>query len=252
MLRGIADLRKDADPNQFSRAQRYSGLITERSDMKKLVMGIVCLALFGAPALADTAYNNFTGYSPFWNPLGNPNTATYGETFTAPTNGDNNLQSFGFYMAGPIVSGDIVLSAYIATWTGTQAGTILFSSPLVDYANTGNAFLNFNTGGLDLTGGGTYVMFLSISQYYGQSSGESYISQGSSIPGLGGFDYYNNGGDFGALTSSSWNARGLSPDWAVNADFTGSSPVPEPPSLFLEAAGLLGALGTMLRRRLRA
>jgi len=222
--------------------------------MKNLVMGIVFLTLCAAPALADTTYNNFTGYSAYWEPLGNPNTATYGETFTAPTNGDTNLQSFGFYMAGPWSAGDVVMSAYIATWTGTQAGTILFSSPSVDYANTGSDFLSFNTGGLDLTGGGTYVMFLSVSQYYGQSSGEIQISQGSAITGLDGFDYYNNSGDFGALTSSSWDAAGLSPNWAVNLDFNSgsSSPVPEPPSFFLEAAGMLGALGTMIRRKLRA
>jgi hypothetical protein len=95
-------------------------------------------------------------------------------------------------------------------------------------------------------------MFLSVSQYYGQSSGESYVSQGSAIPGLGGFDYYNNSGDFGALTSSRWDAAGLSPDWAVNLDFnSGTSPVPEPPSFFLMAAAL-GVFGVMFRRRLLA
>ncbi len=31
-------------------------------------------------ALADS-YDNFTGYNPFWEPLGYPNTATYGKTF---------------------------------------------------------------------------------------------------------------------------------------------------------------------------
>lgn len=216
--------------------------------MKSLMMGMVCLALCATPALADTSYNNFTGYSPFWEPLGYPNTATYGETFTAPTNGDNNLKDFGFYLADPAASGNVVMSAYIATWTGTHAGTIVFTSTPVDYPNTGSDFLSFNTGGLDLTGGGTYVMFLSISQSYGQSAGEIQISQGTAIAGLGGFDYYNNGGNFAELTTTAWDATGFTPNWAVNLDFT-SPAVPEPASFFLLGSGLLGALGTRLRRK---
>jgi hypothetical protein len=220
--------------------------------MRNLAMGIVCLALCAVPALADTTYNNYGGSNPYWNPFGNPDTSTYGETFTAPTDGDTNLQDFGFYMGGPSNSGDILLSGYIGTWTGSQVGTVLYSSPSVDYANTGEDFLSFTTGGLDLTGGDSYVMFLSVSQYSGESSGESYATAGGTIPG-GSFVYNNNGGDFSALTSGGWSAES-SPDWAVNLDFTpgGTSPVPEPPSFFLLAAGLLGGLAMLFRRKLHA
>lgn len=186
---------------------------------------------------ADTVYNNFTGYTDYWNPFGNPNTATYGETFTAPTNGDINLQSFGFYMGSTYTAGDIQLGGYIATWTGTQAGAILYSSPMVDYANGGDAFLSFNTGGLTLTSGGSYIAFLSVSQYYGQSVGEAFASEGGTIPG-GGFAYFNNSGNFAELTTTAWDNYGLSPDWAVNLDFNGS--VPEPASFLLLGAGLVG------------
>ncbi len=204
--------------------------------------------LFASSGFAGTVYDNFTGYSPYWNPLGYPNTATYGETFTAPTNGDTNLQSFGFYMAGPVTSGDMIVSAYIATWTGSNAGTLLFTSPSIDYANTGDAELTFSTGGLSLTGGANYVAFLSISQYYGQSSGESYISAGDpTIPG-GGFVYYNNGGSFGDLFSNVWDSTGLQPDWAITATFDPGSGVPEPGTVILLGAGLLAVMG--IRRRL--
>ncbi len=203
--------------------------------------------LFAGSGFAGTVYNNFSGYSPYWHPLGNPNTATYGETFTAPTNGDTNLQSFGFYMAGPVAPGDLIVSAYVATWTGSTAGTLLFTSPSFDYANTDNAELTFSTGGLSLTGGASYIVFLSTSEYYDQSSGLSYISQGdSTIPG-GSFAYNNNGGSFGDLFSTEWSA-GLQPNWAITATFAPDSGVPEPATVILLGAGLLALMG--IRRRL--
>jgi hypothetical protein len=192
---------------------------TKQTLMRALVAGTALVA--AGSTFADTIYNNFNGYSDWWHPFGFPNTATYGETFTAPANGDVNLQDFGFYMGNPEIPGNILLRAYIATWTGTNAGTLLYTSEDVDFANTGNDHLTFSTGGLTLTPGATYVAFLSVSELYGQSSGQSFISQGDpTIPG-GNFVYYNNGGDFGALFTNTWDATGLKPDWAFNATFTG-------------------------------
>jgi len=191
---------------------------TKQTLMRALVAGTALVA--AGSTFADTIYNNFNGYSDFWHPFGNPNTATYGETFTAPTNGDVNLQDFGFYMGNPFLAGNILLRAYIATWTGTNAGTLLYTSADFDFANTGNDHITFSTGGLTLTPGASYVAFLSVSELYGQSSGEAFISQGDpTIPG-GNFVYYNNGGDFAALFNRIWDTTGHKPDWAVNFTFT--------------------------------
>ena len=218
--------------------------------MKKslLLAMLLALALFAVPSFAQTQYNSFDGYNPYWNPFGNPNTATYGEIFTAPSNGDTFLQDFSLYMAGPSASGNIILGAYVATWNGSYAGTLMYSSAEVNYPNTGNAQLTFSPG-IQLQAGQNYIAFISVSQYYGQSSGESYISGGNgSCPGCS-FAYFNNSGNFDELFSTPWDASGLQPDFAFTANFTsGGGTVPEPGTFLLMGTGLFAALGVMRRK----
>jgi hypothetical protein len=215
--------------------------------MKKSLL-LVALLLVAMSAFADTTINNFTGYNDYWHPYGDnsSSTQTYGEVFTLPNATDTNLSSFSFYIGNPIDSGNIITGAYIATWTGSQAGTLLYSSSQYDYDNTGNVQLTFNTGGLALQTGQQYVMFLSTSNYHGQSAGSTYISTGNTDPNLLGFVYYNNAGDFNALFNSGWDGTGLQPDWAVNLEF---NQVPEPSSLLMLGTGILGGIG-VLRRKL--
>jgi hypothetical protein len=208
---------------------------------------LVAVLLFAVSGFADTTYNNFNGYSDFWHPFGFPNTATYGELFTTPNNTDHNLADFSFYIGNPNISGNIITGAYIATWTGSMAGTLVYSAGPINYDNLGDEQIQINTGGLALNQNAQYVMFLSISQFYGQSSGQTAISQGTSITGLNGFVYNNNGGDFPSLFTTTWTGP-LSPDWAVNLHFN-SVPEPASGSLILLGMGLLGGIG-VLRRKL--
>jgi hypothetical protein len=216
--------------------------------MKKALL-LSAVLLFALTSFADTTINNFTGYNDGWFPFGDPPNATqtYGEIFTAP-NGISDLSSFSFYTGGPYFSGKIIAGAYIATWTGTHAGQLLYDSGQFTYDNAGNEQLTFNTApnGVPVTPGQQYIMFLSTSEFHGQSVGATYVSDGSTNQYLDGFAYYNNGSNFNVLFGTDWSAYGLQPDWAVNLEFDNA---PEPSSLVLLGTGILGGLG-ILRRKL--
>jgi len=216
--------------------------------MKKALL-LSAVLLLAVSSFADTTINNFTGYNDGWFPFGDPNNATqtYGEVFTAPSGGDTNLASFSFYMGNPYFDGNIVAGAYIATWTGTHAGALLYDSGQFNYDNVGNEELTFNTGGLTVTPGQQYVMFLSTSKFHGQSTGASFVSYGDTNDYLNGFAYFNNGGSFDGLFFNDWDAFGLSPDWAVDLEFNNA---PEPGSLLMLGTGIVSGFGVLRRKPL--
>jgi hypothetical protein len=213
--------------------------------MKKALLLSVVL-LFAASSFADTVINNFNGYNDTWGVFGDTgrSTQTYGEVFTVP-DGENYLNSFSFYTGDPFDPGDIIAGAYIATWTGTKAGLLLYDSNQFTYDNAGNETLSFNTGGVVVHPGEQYIVFLSTSKFHGQSQGSTYFSAGDSNANLNGFAYYNNAGSFDALFFTNWEEFGLSPDLAVNLEFAS---VPEPSSLVLTGTGVLGLAGILRRK----
>jgi hypothetical protein len=208
--------------------------------MKKKSLFLATVLLVAVSGFAQTRINNFVGYGNSFGTFGYPNTATYGEVFQVPQT-STILNSFSFYTGGPINSGQIITGAYIATWNGNQAGTLVYSSPQYNYDNAGNEEVTFNTGGLAVNPNAEYVMFMSISQYYGQSTGTTYFSGGDGNFDLKGFVYNNNAGDFNALFNTAWSGP-INYGLAVDIEF---NELPEPSTLLMFGTGLLGGIGVL-------
>ena len=215
--------------------------------MKQALL-LPAVLLIAVTSFADTTINNFNGFNDGYFPFGDPRgaTQTFGEVFTVP-DGVQRVTSFSFYMGSQYAPGDIVTGAYVATWTGTHAGILLYDSGQFTYDNNGNEELTFTPGNLYVNSGQQYVMFLSTSKFNGQSQGEAYASQGGTNQYLNGFAYFNNGRAFDDLFSLPWDGYGLSPDWAVDLEFTTT---PEPGTLLMLGTGIVSGFGVLRRKPL--
>jgi hypothetical protein len=173
--------------------------------------------------------------------FGLPNTATYGQTITAP-GGEAYLDSFAFLMDLPAST---TFRGYVYAWNGAEAtGSALYVSPITSTTGTGYQPVTLNTGGIRITPGMSYVIFASVSGVAGSSGNGIWALFNSDAYAGGEFVFLNNGQDTNQWTSTTW-VNDSGDDLAFQASFT-PNPVPEPSALILTG---LGALGTLIWRR---
>jgi hypothetical protein len=225
--------------------------------MKKLslaIAGATCFALSGV----GTAQASTIDTTPTWNgtqfidAMGEPNTATYGQTFTVGS--DNVLNDFTFWLDDRDPA-PVDFAGYLMAWDGVKAtGNILYQSGKRSTAgNAGMEPFTFNTGGTSLTSGQQYVAFLSASNFFDEI--DSLANMGSlrsDVYAGGDFVYFNNSSSFSQLTTTNWDCTGgCFGDAAFVANFSSGSvqAVPEPSSsLGLLAFGGFVA-GKVLKRK---
>ncbi len=137
--------------------------------------------------------------------FGEPDTATYGQTFVAPVNTPT-LTSFTLSLTN--ITGLVTFRFYVMAWDGAKAtGPILFQSPVTTaIATNGWQPITFNTGQLALTPGSNYVAFISTSTV--QDGGNKLANVAailSDVYANGYFVYLNSGTNFTSLTNTAWN-----------------------------------------------
>lgn len=207
-----------------------------------IVLAAGLASLLATSANAATVFDTTSSSTATWQPFGRPDTSTYGQTFTAPT--DNVLDSFSLFLTP---AGSVNFQAYLYLWDGAKAtGTSLFSSNILN-SNNGPEF-SFSTGGISLLSGAQYVAFLTTAGVAGGNGTTTMPTDDykDTLPG-GNFVYYNAGDNFAALTSNNWNKTGGGDDVFFKASFSSSvAAVPEPATWALMLLGF-GFVGGAMR-----
>ena len=219
--------------------------------MRSIVVPLSLTLVLGPPAVAQTTIGSSGGSQVrTWGPTNSP---IYGQTITTPT--ENVLESFSFWFGhtSPLSSTptpSIQYNAYVYAWNSAlnrATGSALFASALSTYTATSSSpytKTTWNTGGLHLTPGSVYTLFVKASGGVGGVDMESKSTDGYSG---GGFVYRNDQNP----TGGSWAGPGwvTAADLRFEAQFTA---VPVPSTWLLLVTGLLGLAFVARHRRREA
>lgn len=234
------------------------GLATQqirRAFLPLIIVAFVCPgSAAGDPIRIDTRGPDGPGPAAA-GAFGEPNAATAGQTFLAPPLAAQ-LDRFTFFLAyagddGVVnpPAGPARFAGYVSAWDGTKAsGPLLFASGEMQLTTVDTTFrpVMFETGGIPVTPGLSYIAFISASGFFDgleDNTGRSF--EGDTYPG-GVTVSLPNGNDFSQVFTTPW-VNGLAPaDMGFVAEF---SPVPEPSTMMLVGTALAAAAASRRKRK---
>jgi hypothetical protein len=178
-----------------------------------------------SPSFASTLINTrpaWDGVQYIW-PFGVPNTQTYGQLVTVPA-GESSLTSFGFWIDDQGTAAPFLGEVYAWDSVNMRAtGAALWESgPMSTVGHVGFNLYTLATGGVPVTAGQQYVLFLSTSKSAQTSSDCHWGSVADSVYAGGQFVYLNNGASAAQWTTVSWS-NDLGIDLAFFAGFGGAT-----------------------------